>query len=840
MPSLHESLETPAMKQFLEIKKKYPEGILFFRMGDFYEMFLEDAEIAAGILDIALTKRQNQIPMCGIPYHSADNYIARLIQAGHSVVVCEQIKQEGVKVLPREVVRVITPGTVVEENLIRGFENNFLCFLYFGNQKLNLIFADVSTSEIYHTEIDKRDNVSVRTNLEKFPPSEILVFREQAILWDNLDIRTKAKISLLNSENILIPKSEDFPDMKRVVDDFLSRNFKQNHFQFPSPKTFKEEEYMGMDSNTMKSLNLFENDHPTEKEHTLFQVLNKSKTASGKRLLRKKILFPLVDEVKIKSIWEKIELLSSDRRKLSEITGLLSETSDLERLLSRFKGGKVYPRDFKTLLTNIEIGTLISNILQSIGYKLTPPSSKLTDLYNFIQTRIQEGELPALLGNGKFIKDGFSEELDKARKAQIGGKDWVVELEEKEKKRTGLNTLKIRFNKVVGYFVEVSRKDASQVPKEYLKKQTLVTSERFTLPELEEMERTILSADEIITEIESKEFAILTEQVLTCFEDINLYALELAELDYIQSLTVCKEEYNWIQPEINHAGELFLEEGRHPVVEKHLGVGEIFTKNHTYLNIGNESVAILTGPNMAGKSTYMRQVALIQILFQMGSYVPATKASLSVVDKIFTRIGSADNLTAGESTFFVEMKESAYILMNRTERSLILFDEIGRGTSTYDGLSLAWAIVEHLSRVKYEGQRTKTIFATHYHELTELERESGVFNLYMDTVEKQGEVIFLRKVKKGKAKKSFGIYVAKLAGVPSSIVDRAAEILVNLESKKKEVKYRPEEERLLFNTGPEIDPKLEEIKNKVGSLDLDKLTPREAMNFLYELKENIK
>jgi len=840
MQSIDETLHTPAMKQYLEIKKKYPEGILFFRMGDFYEMFLEDAEQASQILDIALTKRQNKIPMCGIPYHAADSYIAKLIQAGKSVVVCEQVKVDGAKVLPREVVRIITPGTVVEENLIRGFENNFLCFVFFGNQTLNLIFADISTSEIYHTETNKRDSIFVRTNFEKFSPSEILVFKEQAILWDNLEVRSKAKLSLLNSEQIQLPKTEQFLEMKRVIDEFLSRNFKENSFYFPNPVFLQENKFMSLDSNTIKSLNLLENENPREKEHTLFQVLNKLKTSSGKRLLRKKILFPLLEESKIREVWKKIELLSKDLRKLQKISELLSESSDLERLMGRFKAKKVFPRDFKTIVTNIEIGNQISEILQTLNFHFPKPVPKLQELHEFISQRIYERELPALLGSGKFLKDGFSEELDKARKAQTEGQDWILNLEEKEKKRTGLNTLKIRYNKVVGYYIELSRKDASLVPKDYLKKQTLVTSERFTLPELEEIERTILHADEIISEIEQREFNLLIQKVISCFQEIIDLANEFSELDYIQSLTVCKEEYNWIQPEINHIGEIFLENARHPVVEKYLPKGEIFTKNNTYLNTSSEAIAILTGPNMAGKSTYMRQVALIQILFQMGSYVPASKANLSIVDKIFTRIGSADNLTAGESTFFIEMKESAYILKNRTERSLILFDEIGRGTSTYDGLSLAWAIVEHLSRVDFEGKKTKTIFATHYHELTELEKESGVFNIFMDTMEKEGEIIFLRKVKKGKAKKSFGIYVAKLAGIPDSVVQRASEILASLESKKREIKYKLEEDRFLFPTYPlENSNKFQEIHSTLRNLDIDKLTPREALNFLYEWKAKL-
>ena len=831
------ALQTPAMKQYLEIKKQYPDGILFFRMGDFYEMFLEDAVQASKILDIALTKRQSQIPMCGVPYHAAENYIAKLIHAGQSVVVCEQIKQEGVKVLPREVVRIITPGTLVEENLLKSFENNFLCFAFFGKKNLHLTFADVSTSELYHLELDKTDSSSIKTNFEKFFPSEILVFKEHAILWDNLEIRTTAKLSFLNSEQISIPNKESLEEIRLVIDKFILRNFKQSNFAFHSTQELHENEYMSLDYNTIKNLNLLENENPTESSHTLFHVLNFTKTSSGKRLLKKKILFPLINENQIQTIWEKIEKLTSNPFIFREIQNLLSEFSDIERLLTRFKARKVFPRDFQTIQKNIELTQKILNYLKEISIPFHVNIEKLKKVESFISQRLYEGELPSLLGNGKFLKDGFLKELDEARLASSQGKEWILELEEKERKKTGLGTLKIRYNQVVGYYIELSRKDASLVPDTYMKKQTLVTSERFSLPELEELERKILHAHELILKIEEEEFSKMIEEVLSQQEEFYHLALQISELDYTQSLATCKEKYNWIKPEINHTGEIFIEEGRHPVVEAYLEMGQNFVKNNTYLNTTNEAIAILTGPNMAGKSTYMRQIAIIQILFQMGSFLPAKKASLNIVDKLFTRIGSSDNLTKGESTFYVEMKESAYILKNRTEKSLILFDEIGRGTSTYDGLSLAWAIVEHLSRVTLDGNRTKTIFATHYHELTELEKEYGVFNLYMDTQEKEGNVIFLYKVKKGKAKKSFGIYVAKLAGIPASIVERASEILAYLESKKKEIKYTPNEPTLFaLDT---VNSTCKKIEEKLKLIDPDSLTPKQALEILYELKKNL-
>jgi DNA mismatch repair protein MutS len=841
MQKEHEALNTPAMKQFLEIKSRYPEGILFFRMGDFYEMFMEDAIVASSILDIALTKRQNQIPMCGIPCHATESYISRLLGAGKSVVICEQMKQEGSKLMAREVVRVITPGTVVEENLIRGFENNFLCFIYFYQQRFFVIFADITTSEMFHFALDRPDRNSISTLFEKFPPTEILVYKEQILTWENLEVSSNAVVTLLDSTRIPIPKSGELSELKNVLDHFLKRNFKDGSFQFPNSSSFKEDEYLVLDYNTIKNLDLVENQNPGEKEHSLFHVLNHCVTSGGKRMLRKKILFPMIDIEKIQKVWKSISILSSDRALRSKIVEKLGETSDLNRLLSRFTAGKVYPRDFKTILLNVELVKELSELLKKLDYSFDTPSELMISIYNTIRERISEGELPAILGgDGRFLKSGYSLELDKARAIKSEGKNWILDLEESEKKKTGIGTMKIKFNKVVGYFIELSRKDAALVPSYYLKKQTLVGSERFTLPELEDIERNILQANEIIAEIELKEFNELIQLVLKGKEDFLNIANQLAELDYLLSLSICKDKYNWIQPEWNTNGELILEESRHPIVEKHLKIGEKFIANSVYLNQNKQAIGILTGPNMAGKSTYMRQIAICQILFQMGSFVPARSANLSIVDRIFTRIGSGDNLTMGESTFFVEMKETAHILRNRTEHSLILFDEIGRGTSTYDGLSLAWAIVEHLCRVSFDGKRTKTIFATHYHELTELEKEPGVVSLYMDTREKDGEIIFLKKVKTGKARKSFGIYVAKLAGVPFSIVDRSAEILANLESKKKEIKYKPEEERMLFSlpTNGE-EPSLKLVKEKLLKLNPDNLSPREALDTLYELKKMI-
>ncbi|MDX1958602.1 MAG: DNA mismatch repair protein MutS [Leptospiraceae bacterium] len=834
-----EAMNTPAMRQYSEFKSQYPNSILFFRMGDFYEMFNEDAIIASKVLDIALTKRQNQIPMCGIPYHARDNYLSRLINSGHTVVICEQIKNDdpNTKLLSREVVRVISPGTIVEENLVKGFENNYLCLFFAENDRIHLIFADASTSELIPYSFYKNEKEKIQTQLKKFPPKEFLLFKEQALKWANLEILEFFPITILDSNLISIPKEGTLGEIKEVLKTFLERNFKEKNFILNENLEFSDGKFLEMDSNTVESLDLVENQSSGTKEKTLFSVLNFCVTAGGKRLLQKKILFPLLSEAKILNVQEKIELLSNNVKTRMNITEILAETSDLERLLSRFRAKRALPRDFKTVLDCIELAKKLQILLKDLSYLFDLSISELDILKEYLEFRLSTETLPPILGgDGQFLKNGFSEELDKAREAKSKGKDWIIELEEKEKIRSGFGTLKIKYNKVVGFYIELSRKEAANAPKHFLKKQTLVTTERFTLKELEDIERLILSADDTIQRIELLEFEKMREEVLSHFQVLTKLATNFSELDYHISLARCKDEYNWILPKIGKNNELILTDSRHPVVEKYLKLGDVFVKNSIQLDGNTNSIAILTGPNMAGKSTFMRQIALNQILFQMGSYVAAKEARFSIVDKLFTRIGAGDNLTAGESTFFVEMKEASYILNNRTEQSLILFDELGRGTSTYDGLSLAWGIIEYLSSLTIDSKRTKTIFATHYHELTELEKENGVFNLFMDTLEKEGEVTFLRKVKQGKAKKSFGIYVAKLAGIPKEIIDRAGEILSSLENNKKEIIAKRKKEETLFSIIEPSSPNLKKITDLLDRIDPNEISPKRAHELIYELK----
>lgn len=835
----YEALNTPVMRQYLEVKEKHPDGIVFFRMGDFYEMFLDDAKIASSILDITLTKRQNQIPMAGIPFHATESYISRLISAGKKVVVCEQTKPDDpkAKIMTREVVRIITPGTVVEDNLIGTYQNNYISLYLKEKNSIYLAFADVSTSELVYYHFSELESEKIYDTIKRFAPKEIIYTEEGGS--PDLGKDPKTILSKLPAENLPNKKTSGVDTIVHLFDAYLKYNYRNQNFVFKTPKRILESDYLVLDEQTVSHLELVENQN--DKGHTLFSILNHCTTSTGKRFLKQKILFPTRDPKKILSHWDKIEILSKSKKERSLIKQHLSEIVDLERILTRFRVGKANPRDFRGIQKSIENIHRIKSIADTISYSLLPIPDSLLDLQRKMEERLSEGELPVFLGNSAFLRLGYKKEYDDAYQAKDKGKDWILNLEDRERTSSGLSSLKIRYNKILGYFIEVSKMQAKEVPSHFIKKQTLVTGERFTSEELENLERNILQADEIIDRIEKEEFDFLVAETVSLFESFLLVSQEIAELDYHISLTECKEENEWVRPEIREDGKLLLTDACHPVVQAFLPIGERFVPNSLQLDPKEDSIAILTGPNMAGKSTFMRQIALNQILFQMGSYLPAKQASLSIVDRIFTRIGSGDNLTKGESTFFVEMKETATILNSFTEDSLILFDEVGRGTSTYDGLSIAWAILEYMSK---GFPRPKTIFATHYHELTELEKGNGIFNLYLDTYEKEGEILFLKKVKRGKSKQSFGIYVAKLAGIPDAVGSRAKEILSGLESKKKEIKFKSNEPSLFDSLeilpAKTLSPNEEKALAILKKLDPERTPPIEALSILDELTKLLK
>ncbi|EMJ95977.1 DNA mismatch repair protein MutS [Leptospira alstonii] len=830
---LADALNTPMMKQFLAIKKDFPDTILFFRMGDFYEMFLEDAKVASSILDIALTKRQNAVPMCGIPYHSKDNYISRLLNAGKKIAICEQSKSEdpGSKLMTRDVVRIITPGTVIEENLLSGFQNNYLAVLHLKKSLIYFAMADFSTGEVFYSSASITGLERLIAELEKFRPSEICVPKSEISFFKDLEYFKNREFTVLKDRQETSDK-DPFQILSQYLNEYIRETYRDNKLVLREPRILSSGKFLEMDRETILNLELVENEK--EKNHTLYSIFNFCNTAKGKRLLKQRILFPECDPLILYSRWEKQDILL--KTILAPFVSALRDVADLERILTRFRGNNAYPRDFRSILNSISTGIKLKVELETLSYPFLIPSEELKTLSNFIEERLHPNEdLPVILGNGPFLKNGFSVKLDKAREAGFKGKDWILELETEEKKRTGLNTLKIRYNKIVGYFIEISRIQAEQAPKDYLKKQTLVGSERFTTPKLEEIERTILEADEIIQEIERTEFNRMVEEVLKYSSGLLSFSEEIGDLDFQISVLTAKDKFGWIRPELSEDRSLDLGDSRHPVVEATLPPGQEFIPNSVYLDTQDKAIAVLTGPNMAGKSTFMRQIALNQILFQMGAFVPAKSAKLPIVDKLFTRIGAGDNLTAGESTFYVEMKETANILNHYTEDSLILFDEVGRGTSTYDGMSIAWAILEYLSSLPV---KPKTIFATHYHELTELSRLSGIFNLYLETLEKEDKVLFLRKVKIGKAKKSFGIYVAKIAGVPEPIVKRAAELLTDLESKKKEIRIQEAQPSLFSEPEPKNLPS--ETEESILKLKLEEMTPIEALKALEDLQKKLR
>ncbi|AVV80268.1 DNA mismatch repair protein MutS [Leptospira santarosai] len=830
---LADALNTPMMKQFLTIKKDFPDTILFFRMGDFYEMFLEDAKIASSILDIALTKRQNAVPMCGIPYHSKDNYISRLLNAGKKIAICEQSKPEetGSKLMTRDVVRIITPGTVIEENLLTGFQNNYLAVLHLKKSLIYFAMADFSTGELFYSSASVTGLEKLVAELEKFRPSEICVPQSERSFFQEFEYFKDKEFTILKDQPETSEK-DPFQILSRYLNEYIRETHRDNKLVLREPRILSSGKFLEMDRETILNLELVENDK--EKNHTLYSIFNFCNTARGKRLLKQRILFPECDPIVLYSRWEKQDILL--KTILAPFVSALRDVGDIERILTRFRGNHTYPRDFRSILNSISTGMKLKKQLETLSYPFLIPSEELKALSEFIEERLHPGDdLPVILGNGPFLRTGFSARLDKAREAGFKGKDWILDLEAEEKKRTSLNTLKIRYNKIVGYFIEISRTQAEQAPKDYLKKQTLVGSERFTTPKLEEIERTILEADEIIQEIERTEFDRMVEEVLKYSSALLSFSEEIGDLDFQISVLTAKDRFGWIRPELSEDRSLNLTDSRHPVVEATLPPGQEFIPNSVYLDTQNQAIAVLTGPNMAGKSTFMRQIALNQILFQMGAFVPAKSAKLPIVDKLFTRIGAGDNLTAGESTFYVEMKETANILNHYTEDSLILFDEVGRGTSTYDGMSIAWSILEYLSSLSV---KPKTIFATHYHELTELSRLGGIFNLYLETLEKEDKVLFLRKVKVGKAKKSFGIYVAKIAGIPEPIVKRATELLIDLESKKKEIRIQ-EAQPTLF-TEPESKNFPSETEESILKLKLEEMTPIEALKKLEDFQKKLR
>jgi len=867
---------TPMMQQYLELKEQYKDCILFFRLGDFYEMFFKDAEIASRELEITLTGRdcglEERAPMCGVPFHAADSYISRLINKGYKVAICEQVEDPALAkgIVKREVIRVITPGTVFDSSMLDERKNNYLMSVYKYGCFFGISVVDVSTGEFSSTNINWGNTVNkLFDEIAKYSPSEIIAnssFFDDTGLVGNIKKRFNVYLSKFSDEyfetNYALDKIKSHFEKCELLDkeyelevnasgallEYLEQTQKVNLNHIQNISSYKIEEFMVLDASTRRNLELTETMRERSRRGTLLWVLDRTITSMGGRLIRKWIEQPLIN---VADINERLEAVGEMKEKFMvrmEIRELLKRVYDIERLMGKIIIGNANGRDLVALKNSAGQVPYIKNLLEQCTSSLNKRNYEqidtLEDIYELIEKSIVD-DPPVTIKEGGIIKTGYNEDVDKYRKATTEGKNWVAALENKEREKTGIKNLRVGFNKVFGYYIEVTKSNYSQVPPEYIRKQTLANCERYITQELKEIEDTILGAEEKVIDLEYQLFLEIRDRIASQVSRIKNTARCLAEIDVICSLAEVADRESYSMPEITTEDRIEIIEGRHPVVEKMLGDAS-FVPNDTLLDMNENRLSIITGPNMAGKSTYMRQVALIVLMAQIGSFVPAKSAKIGIVDKIFTRVGASDDLASGQSTFMVEMSEVANILANATPRSLLILDEIGRGTSTFDGLSIAWSVIEYISDKEKMGCRT--LFATHYHELTELEGKLTGIKNYCISVEKNGDdIIFLRKIIRGGADDSYGIQVARLAGVPDIVINRAKEILAELNdadiskraSRVRKNKMLVEGQLDLFSvshTSKIKDEVVEEIKN----IDISTLTPLEALNTLYNLQQKLK
>ena len=876
---------SPMMVHYTETKKEYPDCILFYRLGDFYEMFFEDALVVSKELEITLTGKEcgleERAPMCGVPFHALDNYLYRLVQKGYKVAIAEQMEDPKLAkgLVKREVIRVVTPGTITSAQALDETKNNYLMGIVYLDESFGIATADITTGDFLVTEVSNERNLFDEIN--KFAPSEIIcneAFNMSGVDLTELKERYQVTVSSLDNrffseetcqkiikehyhvnslEGLGLNDYEIGSIAAGAVMQYLYETQKNtlNHITTLIPYTTGQ--FMMLDTSTRRNLELVETMREKQKRGTLLWVLDKTKTAMGARLLRNFLEQPLIDRDEILKRQNAIEELNMNFISREEICEYLNPIYDLERLIGRISYKTANPRDLIAFKNSLEMLPHIKNILKEFSSglfrELDEDLDPLEDLYQLIDKAIED-DPPISVRDGGMIKDGFHEETDKLRHAKTEGKTWLAELEQREKEKTGIKNLKIKYNKVFGYYFEVTNSFKSMVPDYFIRKQTLANAERFTTDELKNLEDIILGAEDKLFSLEYELFCQVRDQIAQEVLRIQKSAKAIAGIDVFASLSVVATRNNYVKPSINEKGIIQIKNGRHPVVEKMMR-DDLFVSNDTYLDNGKNRISIITGPNMAGKSTYMRQTALIVLMAQVGSFVPAESANVGICDRIFTRVGASDDLASGQSTFMVEMTEVANILRNATKNSLLILDEIGRGTSTFDGLSIAWAVVEHISNTKLLG--AKTLFATHYHELTELEGTMSGVNNYCIAVKEQGDdIVFLRKIVKGGADKSYGIQVAKLAGVPEPVIERAKELVEELSSaditaKAKEIAQsstnvnqrkavpKPDEVDLLqmsiFETVKDDD-----IIKEISELELGKMTPIDALNMLYQLQTKIK
>lgn len=876
---------TPMMKQYMETKSQYQDCILFYRLGDFYEMFFEDALTASRELEITLTGKncgqEEKAPMCGVPYHAVEGYLNRLVAKGYKVAICEQVEDPKTTkgIVKREVVRIVTPGTNLDTQALDETKNNYIMCIVYIADRYGVSVADISTGDYFVTEIP--DSAKLLDEIYRFSPSEIIC--NEAFYMSGVDMdgmKDRLGITIYSLESWYF---DDEVCRKKLLEHFEVSSFaglgladydcgiisagallqylletqKNSLSNLTHITPYAAGKFMMIDSSTRRNLELCETLREKQKRGSLLWVLDKTKTAMGARTLRKYVEQPLIDKTEIIRRLDAVQELKEQAISREEIREYLSPVYDLERLITKIAYGSANPRDLTAFRSSLEMLPALLYILQEMKAELLKDLAvdldPLEDLCILVKKAIRE-DPPIAMKEGNIINDGYNEEVDKLRRAKSDGKDWLAKLENDEREKTGIKNLKIKYNKVFGYYLEVTNSYKEMVPEYYTRKQTLANAERYITPELKELEDMILGAEDKLYALEYELYSEVRDLIASQIERIQKTAKAVAALDAFASLALVAERNNYVRPKINEKGVIDIKEGRHPVVEQMIP-NEMFISNDTYLDDKKHRISIITGPNMAGKSTYMRQTALIALMAQIGSFVPAKSANIGLSDRIFTRVGASDDLASGQSTFMVEMTEVANILRNATSKSLLILDEIGRGTSTFDGLSIAWAVIEYISDSRLLG--AKTLFATHYHELTELEGKIDNVNNYCIAVKEKGDdIVFLRKIVKGGADKSYGIQVAKLAGVPELVIGRAKEIVEELSdeditarvseiaSKERVVKKKPKVKKYddvdiaqmsLFDTVKDDDV-LEELKN----LDVGNMTPIDALNTIYRLQNKLK
>ncbi len=867
---------SPMMQRYLETKKEYQDCILFYRLGDFYEMFFDDAITASRELELTLTGKdcgqEERAPMCGVPHHAAEIYISKLIAKGYKVAICEQLEdpKKAKGIVKRGVIRVVTPGTVVDSNMLEERKNNYIMSIYKTGIYYGISICDISTGEFYSAEIKDNYNFPMLLDeIARYSPSELVVNSMMAECTEEMDkikerfenvyvtkFNDKFFTSELNNINLRFNivdnngrKLEDISDKKLGVSsinaliEYIEETQKTSLDHINKITVYQISKYMALDINARRNLEITEKMRDKSKKGTLLWVLDKTSTSMGGRLLRRWLSDPLVDVNEINRRLDAVEELKDNIILRGDVVENLKKVYDIERLTGKMAYGNANARDTVTLKNSLlklpEVKKCLSECKSDLLKELYENLDELQDIYGLIEKAIVD-DPPMTITDGGIIKLGYDPEIDKLKTAQTEGKNWLIKLEADEKEKTGIKNLKVGFNKVFGYYLEVTKSNLNLVPERYIRKQTLTNAERYITEELKNLENQILGAEEKVVNLEYDAFTKIRQEIAKNVVRLQTTSEVVSTLDVLASFATVAEDMNYCKPNVNNFGTIDIKNGRHPVIEKILGTGA-FVENDTHLDKDENRLAIITGPNMAGKSTYMRQVALITLMAQVGSFVPAESATIGVVDKIFTRVGASDDLSMGQSTFMVEMMEVATILKEATPNSLVILDEIGRGTSTYDGLSIAWAVAEYIADKEKCG--AKTLFATHYHELTELEEKiDGVKNYSIAVKEKGEDIIFLRKIVRGGTDESYGIHVARLAGVPKVVTNKANKILQSIERKnvltgKKEEKKDKKQVEGQFDM---YNYKLAEIAHEIDKINLDELTPIDALNTLVKIKEKMK